>query len=157
MFEDNMNRNEEMQVGRVESTYYDRDMSEEFEVEVQNEEPNFNWNFGGFALSFYFAFGTGVWTALVPTILMAFAWIPFVGGLLSIISLICSIITGKKGAVWAWNTGRFETVKEFNAVMRTWNRAGIAAFVCQCVVGIAIIGFVVFALLFADSVIDAMY
>ena len=74
-------------------------------------EPNLKFNWGAFLMTLPFGFANKAWLCFLSLI-------PGIG-------FIFSIIAGFCGARWAYESGEFATVEEFNAVMKSWNRAGI--------------------------------
>lgn len=100
---------------------------DEYPVQCIDEECNFKWNFGSFTLSFLFSMGTGVWWTLIPTCFALLPMIPYVGIFAWIGYIVSSIVMGFKGPRMAWKAGNFKNEREFNAVMKSWNYAGIAA------------------------------
>lgn len=73
-------------------------------------EPNLKFNWGAFFLPLHFGFATKAWLcflALIPGI-----------------NIIFCFVSGFAGPQWAYESGHFATVEEFNAVMDTWNRTG---------------------------------
>ena len=73
-------------------------------------EPNLKFNWGAFLMTLPFGFANKAWMCFLSLI-------PGIG-------FIFSIIAGFCGARWAYESGEFATVEEFNAVMKSWNRAG---------------------------------
>ena len=87
----------------------------------QNSEPKnlhkFNW--GAFVMNVFWGIGNKSYLTL-------WCLVPF-------FNLIWMFVCGFKGNEWAWNSGCFKTVEEFEATQKTWNRAGIAALICMIV------------------------
>lgn len=73
-------------------------------------KPNFKFNWGAFALTPIFGFATKSWLCLLS--------------LIPPLTLPMGILAGFYAPKWAYESGYFSTVEEFNAVMDTWNRAG---------------------------------
>lgn len=76
-------------------------------------EPKLGWNFGAFIFQPWFAIATNSWLGLL-------CLIPTFG-------VIWTFVCGAMGARWAWESGKFKNAKTFNAVMSSWNRAGLVA------------------------------
>lgn len=74
-------------------------------------EPNFKFNWGAFLMTLPFGFANKAWMCFLSLI-------PGLGFIFQIVAGIC-------GAKWAYESGEFATVEEFNAVMKSWNRAGL--------------------------------
>lgn len=77
-------------------------------------EPKLGFNFGAFTMPLQFAFANKAWLCLVVLV-------PF-------ISFFWAIISGIFGAKWAYSSGCYNTIEEFNAAMSSWQRAGIFVF-----------------------------
>jgi|GEM_PF-2701126 hypothetical protein len=94
------------------------------------------WNWGAFLLNWIWALGNQVWIGL----LVLLAFIPVIGG---IISLVVTIMLGIKGNEWAWNAKKWDSVEHFKAVQKKWAKWGvillIISFVLAVVSGIAIV------------------
>ncbi len=100
----------------MDSTY---EVLEGTEVEpIEVVEPVTGWSWGAFSFNWLWGIGNHCyWPLLVFIPILSFLWM---------------IICGLKGYEWALNSGRFDSVEEFNAVQESWDRAGIA----MCIVGI---------------------
>lgn len=83
-------------------------------------EPNFKFNWGAFLMTLPFGFANKAWLCFLSLI-------PGLG-------LIFSIVAGFCGAKWAYESGEFATVEEFNAVMKSWNRAGLFSLIITAIV-----------------------
>ena len=77
----------------------------------------FNW--GAFLLSWIWGIGNATY---LPLIILAVAFIPFVGPLGC---LGLAIWFGIKGNEWAWQNKRFEGVEAFHSYQKKWTIAGI--------------------------------
>ena len=81
-------------------------------TQKEGNKANRKWNWGAFALPFPF----GVINQVNKCY---FSLIPVFG-------IIWTVVCGLKGTTWAFESGQFSSVKEFNDSMDRWNRAGIA-------------------------------
>lgn len=87
---------------------------------VREEKARVGWNWGAFMMPFQFGIGNKAYLCLLTIVpLLNFIWI---------------FVAGFNGAKWAYESGEFNTVAEFNASMRTWNRAGLVTFIITVVV-----------------------
>lgn len=93
--------------------------------DVVKEEPSIlkKWNWGAFMLNCVWGVGNKSYLALL-------CLIPFFG-------LIWIFVCGIKGNQWAWESGEFKSVESFENCQKTWNRAGLFAFILNCVILIA--------------------
>lgn len=87
------------------------------------------WNWGAFWLSWIWGIGNRVWISLIAIIPAA--------------NLIMSIILGIKGSEWAWKTGRFSSIEQFQAVQKKWAVWGLVIFIVSTVLSIGVIAFMV--------------
>lgn len=94
-------------------------------------EPNLKFNWGAFLMTLPFGFANKAWMCFLSLI-------PGIG-------FIFSIIAGFCGARWAYESGEFATVEEFNAVMKSWNRAGLFSLIVTA--AILVLYFVLFAVI----------
>lgn len=90
------------------------------------KEPRLKWNWGAFMLTLPFAIGNCAYLGLLC----------LVPGL----NFIWCFFAGAEGARWAYESGMFANIDEFNGAMESWNRAGKIMFI----VCIALILFYVF-------------
>ena len=79
-----------------------------------NTQPTKEWNWGAMMYGWIWGLANGTWMPLlcILTVLNMFWW----------------IVCGIKGNEWAMNSGMWKTVEEFNAVQKSWNRAGKVMF-----------------------------
>lgn len=84
-----------------------------------NTEPRKGFNWGAFMFTWIWGIGNSAYLTLL-------CFVP-------LLNLIWPFICGFKGNEWALNSGAFQTVEEFNAAQKTWNRAGIAMFILMAV------------------------
>jgi hypothetical protein len=110
------------------------------------KEPNLKFNWGAFFLPLHFGFATKAWLcflALIPGI-----------------NFIFCFVSGFAGAQWAYESGHFATVEEFNAVMDSWNRAGkfmlISTLISMAMVAIMFFGILAVMGVGIASVSDAI-
>ncbi len=91
-----------------------------------------------------------IWGIANGTYLPLLALIPF-------LNMFWWIVCGIKGHEWALNSGMWKTVEEFNAVQKSWNRAGKVAFWFTVIfVGIYIIFWILWAVIFGFSMFAAL-
>lgn len=82
---------------------------------INAAEAKTGWNWGAFMMPLQFGIGNKAYLCLLVLVpLLNFIWM---------------FVSGAKGAEWAYNGGDFASIEEFNASMRTWNRAGLVTFV----------------------------
>lgn len=93
-------------------------------------EPNLGWSWGAFAFGWLWGIGNHAYLTLIALIP-----VPLLG-------LIWMFVNGALGKKWAWESGKFATAEEFNAAQKTWDRAGIAAFIVQLAVLFLIIALI---------------
>ncbi len=79
------------------------------------KRPKFKWNWGAFMMPIQFGIGTKAYMTLLM--------------LVPLLSLIWPFICGAQGEEWAYNSGDFANVDEFNGAMRSWNRSGKVMFI----------------------------
>lgn len=87
------------------------------------EKPNkpiLKWNWGAFMLNFPFAIGTYSYLCLLSLV-------PF-------LNIIWVFVSGARGSRWALDSGKYKNYEEFNAVMSSWNRAGLISFIIALIV-----------------------
>jgi hypothetical protein len=127
------------------------------------------WNWGAFALGIFWGIGNHAYLTLLP---IAFSVVNLIlqslisdgsgaiSVLFSLATLVWLFVCGARGNQWAWKSGEFKDVETFLAVQRTWNRAGIVAFVFAIIVVVisiilfAIMGSVMFSMLQSGSAMD---
>lgn len=73
-------------------------------------QPVTGWNWGACMYGWIWGLANGTWMPLL--------------GILPILNIFWWIVCGIKGNEWAMNSGMWKTVEEFNAVQKSWNRAG---------------------------------
>ncbi len=98
-------------------TKYENKYNSDGSVRGEDDLPKLGWSWGAFSFGWIWGIGNHAYLtliALIPVPLLGLIWI-FVNGAL-----------GKK---WAWESGKFASAAEFNAAQKTWDRAGIAAFI----------------------------
>lgn len=110
---------------------------EELEEEYNNDYvkppiPNQikGWNWGAFMFNIYWGIGNRTYLPLLC--------------LIPIFNIVWIFVCGFKGNEWAWQSGNFnyqEDVDLFKQTQRTWNLAGIWAFIIQMVVFVLVIVF----------------
>ncbi len=69
------------------------------------------WNWGAFLLSWVWGVFNGAYLSLL-------CLVPF-------LNVVWLFVTGFKGNEWAWNSGKFHTVEEFEEKQRQWTKWGI--------------------------------
>ncbi|MGM0125506.1 hypothetical protein IGI37_002905 [Enterococcus sp. AZ194] len=80
------------------------------------------WNWGAFAFNIFWGIGNKTYLPLLC--------------LIPVFNLVWVFICGAKGNEWAWQSGDYHSVEEFNRVQKSWNIAGIAKFVISLVLGL---------------------
>ena len=91
------------------------EMEREIKMREREKEAEMGWNWGAFMFPIQFALGTKAYLALLT--------------LVPILNLIWLFVSGSQGARWAYDSGYFTNIDEFNGAMRSWNRAGLISFV----------------------------
>jgi hypothetical protein len=86
----------------------------------EKKEPKLGWNWGAFMFPFQFGIGTKAYLTLLT--------------LVPILNFIWFFVSGSQGAKWAYDSGYFENVDEFNGAMKSWNRAGLVSAIIIAVV-----------------------
>lgn len=87
---------------------------------VDNKPTMLKWNWGAFMMPVRFGIGNKAYLCLLSLI-------PF-------FNLVWMFFAGANGAAWAYNNNEFQTNAEFDAAMKTWNRAGFVTFVINIVI-----------------------
>ncbi|MCM0598428.1 ribonuclease G [Periweissella fabalis] len=64
--------------------------------------------------------------------------------LITVFNIIWAFVCGIKGNEWAWTNGAYQDVETFQAVQKTWNRAGLFAFIMAAIGIILVILFYIF-------------
>lgn len=78
------------------------------------------WNWGAFSFSWMWGIGNKTYLPLL--------------NLIPIFNIVWIFITGFKGNEWAWQKGDYQDIETFKQVQKTWNIAGIAAFIIHVLV-----------------------
>lgn len=86
-----------------------------------NDKAYRGWNWGAFSLSVPFGVVYGISKCY-------FTLIPLFG-------IIWAVVCGFNGSSWAFGSGHFASVKDFNSSMTQWNKIGIVTFV-SAVIGV---------------------
>lgn len=73
-------------------------------------QPTTGWNWGAMMYGWIWGLANGTWMPLI--------------GLIPFVNMFWWIVCGAKGNEWAMQSGMWKTVEEFNAVQKSWNRAG---------------------------------
>ncbi len=91
---------------------------------MSNQQPSIigKWNWGAFALSWIWGIFNGAYLSLLCLI----------PGLNVIWIFVCAL----KGNEWAWNSGKYTSVEEFEEAQRKWSKAGIIVLIISVVLGI---------------------
>jgi hypothetical protein len=90
------------------------------------------WNWGAFYFNWLWGIGNKCYLPLL-------CFVPFFG-------FVWMFVCGFKGNEWAWKSGEFANIEQFQASRRTWNRAGFIGFLVTCgfvllyIILVAIIG-----------------
>jgi hypothetical protein len=115
-------------------------MENPFQTETEQQAIQSKWNWGGFALTLYFAIAHRAWLGLLVLI----GIIPILG---QIFAFVWAIISGLNAEKWALENpdNHYRDNEEFRKVMDGWNRAGLVAFIVMIAsIVISIIAFVIF-------------
>ena len=80
----------------------------------QGTKPVTGWNWGAMMYGWVWGIANGTYMPLL-------ALLPF-------LNMFWWIVCGIKGNEWAMNSGKWQTVEEFNAVQKSWNTAGKVCF-----------------------------
>jgi hypothetical protein len=101
------------------------------------------WNWGAFALNVFWGIGNHAYLSLL-------CLIPY-------FNFVWMFICGAMGNRWAWKSGEFKDLETFLAVQKTWNRAGIVAFIAYIVLFVAVIIITVIIGISAASILSGGY
>lgn len=93
-------------------------MNEELSTQVKTQ-PTYKWSWGAFSFTWLWGIGN-------DALLTLFCFVPF-------LNIIWIFVCGAKGHQWAWESGKFRSVEEFERVQQTWDRAGLVAFIVSVV------------------------
>ena len=91
---------------------------EEFDMDLSNQK-DFHWNWGAFMFSIFFGFATKAWLCFLT--------------LVPLVNIVWPFVCGAKGEKWAWETGEYD-FNAFQVMVKSWNRAGLFAFILAVVV-----------------------
>lgn len=94
---------------------------------VEDETPIKGWNWGAFMFNWVWGIGNGTYWPLLT-------FVPF-------LSIIWPFVCAIKGNEWAYMSGQFKSVSEFNAVQKSWNKAGLVSFAVSAIFAVVFIGF----------------
>jgi len=95
------------------------DNFEKNQYTVNTVSPNLGWNWGAFMYNYLFGFANHAYLTFLIFIPM--------------LNIIWIFVSGAMGASWAWNSGKFKNAETFNAVMESWNRAGLLMLIVTAV------------------------
>lgn len=84
-------------------------------MENREKEANLGWNWGAFMMPLQFGIGNKAYLTLLILV-------PF-------LNFVWYFVCGAQGAKWAFDSGYFANVDEFNGAMKTWNRSGFVMFI----------------------------
>lgn len=85
-----------------------------------NQEPKLGWSWGAFMYNIAWGVGNKAYLTFLV--------------LIPVFNIIWIFVCGACGKRWAWNSGMFATAEEFNVAQRTWDRAGLFAFIAAIVI-----------------------
>lgn len=89
--------------------------------DLSTKEAKLGWNWGAFMMPLQFGMGNKAYLAFLA--------------LIPVLSIIWIFVTGSQGAKWAFESGAFANIDEFNGAMESWNRAGkIMAIICAVII-----------------------
>ena len=100
------------------------------------------WNWGAFFMPLPFGFANHAYLTFLTLI-------PLVGWIFYFVSGFC-------GSEWAYNSGKFNSDEEFNAVMNSWNRAGIFVGILTIASVVLTIAWIIFCFCLAGSMMGAL-
>lgn len=101
----------------AEQIYRDETSANNNLTSIISTKPNKGWNWGAFMFNWIWAIFNGLYW---PLIIIPIAFIPYIGGLAS---LICCIVLGYKGSEWAWEVKTWDSAEHFNDVQHRWSVA----------------------------------
>lgn len=78
------------------------------------------WNWGAFQFNILWGIGNK-------------SYLPFLC-LIPLFNIVWIFVCGAKGNTWAWKNGNYKDLDTFLAVQKTWNRAGLVAFIVFAVI-----------------------
>lgn len=99
-------------------------MNEELSTQTKTE-PTYKWSWGAFSFTWLWGIGN-------EALLTLFCLIPF-------FNIVWIFVCGAKGHEWAWKSGKFRSIEEFERVQQTWDRAGLVAFIATVITFLTII------------------
>lgn len=94
------------------------------------------WNWGAFSFSWMWGIGNKTYLPLL--------------NLIPIFNIVWIFVTGFKGNEWAWQKGDYQDIETFKQVQKTWNIAGIAAFIVHVLV------FILYIFIFMGSFVSML-
>lgn len=121
--------------GYYDLNYQNQGYNQGYQNQNYQVQPVRGWNWGAFMFTFVWGIANGCWQPFL-------VFVP-------LLNIIWPFVCGFKGHTWAMKSGTWRTVEEYNAVMKSWNRAGLANFIV-CIV-LCLISFI-----FMSSVIMAV-
>lgn len=121
------------------SRRYKNERKRKFMENYNALQPKLGWNWGAFIMPLQFGFGNKAYLALLT--------------LVPLLNVVWMFVTGAQGAQWAYDSGAFRTVEEFNGAMESWNRAGkILAIICAVLIALYVL-----LLLFMIGALSALF
>ena len=109
-----MNNNYQNNQSIQEPTYQNQYVERTPHYNQGRVQPVSGWNWGAFMYNWIWGIANGCYLPLL-------IFVPF-------LNLIWMFVCGAKGNEWAMNSGKWKTVEEFNAVQKSWNKAGKFSF-----------------------------
>lgn len=101
------------------------------------------WNWGAFMFSFVWGIGNRTYLPLLT--------------LIPVFNIFWVFVVGFKGNGWAWQKGNYHDVATFQAVQKTWNRAGLVQFILIIIVGLLYVALTALGLLYFFTPNDATW
>ena len=100
--------------------------------EIDKEKELKKWNWGAFQLSFIWGIfnKTYITLLIVPIVILQIIFFktPDISSFFKYVLFVFSIICGKKGTRWAWESGKFSDFEDFLEYQRKWNKIGLIVF-----------------------------
>lgn len=100
---------------------YENKYNQDASVNGSDTVPKLGWSWGAFSFGWIWGIGNHAYLTLITLIPIPLLWIIWI------------FINGALGKKWAWESGKFANAAEFNAVQKSWDRAGIAAFIISII------------------------
>ncbi len=99
------------------------------------------WNWGAFMFNITWGIGNKSYLPLLC--------------LIPLFNIVWVFVCGFKGNEWAWEKGEYSDVDVFKTVQKTWNRAGLVAFIIM--IALVLLYFFVFAAIISSFIVNSNY